>query len=1219
MKLKLALVAAVVAMVAGESGAVGSPRPTDAAAGKTQAAECEHGSRECYEAPCAAPVRHPLTNKHLRVAVREGSTGRSVFGFSDFGWRIIEHICQQRGLRIVQKKGPYSESPEELTLDGVEVLPAVFWHSAITNCYTPIEQPIAYATIELSAPAQTAAKFNASEPSAWPKKLRVAHVAGVLDTLPDYERWRRAAGVKAEIVDFDDVIPAMESVRRGECDLLLAAVWTTPSGFVRVREIRRRPTYLAVRNDLPTLRFALARDVSLLRLHEKAWLDKTWLDVFGTPVPENLVRLGVYLEPGLIERGHYGELRGYVNSYIMRIAELNDWLVDYVYCDYNDGLVALSKGQLDIMGGVTHTPKRQKNMLFSRFSAGLYQDFIYSRKLPMLSAETANLWQKAHVVMGPGEEARARLASVFAQYGVQATISEFPTAEGAISAYRSGAADALFSVAFAGAKSSEIVATFPAVPWYFVVAPNKEQLRHQLDGAVVRIQAQFPGFQEVQRYGHTPEHTGEDLGLTPSERAWLAVRTGEDRPVYVEMSPSVLLWKEWDAPHRRAEGVLVKYLDVLSKRTGLKFVVKPPMGQSVAHHRFETGEVDLWACYMADTSNLPAGGKRVVVFSNPTVCAVRRGVMELKPGETRFAVMESDSTRREALTRRGFGDEVVLCRTEEECFDAIRNKHADATIAAPRSALVMLRRLNALEDIEIRNVAEITRLEDVAFEISPKANPMLAKILVKAMHNITPMDCEQMVREMVYENIGHTRFTTLQFVVLVASVAVLALSVLMVIALQLALSARRAAVAASAAGEAKTQFLSTISHEIRTPLNVLVGFADFLNQPGLSKDQVREYTDGINLSAQVLLSLINDVLDLSKLEAGKMDLSGQCNLQDLFAVLKVMFAGMARQKGLTFDMYLQPSLPTIGISAQRVRQVLFNLISNAVKYTEKGSVRVEGVGTLEASGDYVNVTFRVSDTGIGISPEKSQAVFNPFVQDMSRRGNKVFEGTGLGLAIVKRLVDAAGGTVALESRVGVGSVFSVYLPHVKVVHPEAKRPSGTGAMSAGTPSLGVDYSGNAINRAAAERAAHRREAQAEKEGKADMSNVETGAIGQDLDVLVVDDIALNLRVFSVYLKKLGVTDIRVAKSGAHALELVKEKKPDVVFTDMWMPQMDGSQLAEAIRALPFGNDLEIVAVTADADSAATFRLDAFNAIMTKPVTEEKIVKALRNLREGGGG
>ena len=1175
-------------------------------------------AKENYEGPCVAPVRHPLTNKQLRVAVREGIAGRNVFGFSEFGWRIIERICQQRGLDLVQQKGPYSRAPENLTLEDVEVLPAVFWNSAITNSYTPIEQPIAHATIELSAPVQTAARFTSRETGEWPKNLRVARVSGVLDTLPDFRRWLAQTKVKAEIVDFDDVIPAMEAVRRGECDMLLAAVWTTPSGFVRVKEIRRRPTYLAVRSDLPTLRAALARDVSSLRLYDKAWMDKTWQDVFQTPVPDNLVRLGVYLEPGLIERGDLGELRGYVMSYVNRIAEQNDWLIDCIFCDYNEGLVALSKGSLDLMGGVTYTEKRHKNMLFSRFSAGLYQDFVYSRKLPMISVETADLWKQAHVVMGPGEESRHRLATLFAQYGIQAMISEFPTAEGAIAAYKSGAADALFSVSFVGAKSGEIVATFPAVPWYFVVAPNRELLRQQLDNAIARVQAQYPGFQEVQSYGHMPSHAGVEIGLTPSERAWLAVRTGEDTPIYVEMSPMVLLWKEWDAPHRRSEGVLVKYLKALSERTGLKFEIKPPASQSVARHRFETGEVDLWASYMADVSNLPEGAKHVVVFSNPTVCAVRRGVQELKAGETRFAVMECDSVRREALTRRGYGDELVLCRTEIDCFDAIRNKHADAAIAAPRSALVMLRQLNALDDIEIRSVPEFTRLEDVAFEISPKANPMLAQVLKKAMHNITPMECEQMVREMVYDEIGVNRFTTLQFVVLVASVVVLALCVLIVIAMQLALSARRTALAASAAGEAKTQFLSTISHEIRTPLNVLVGFADFLNQPGLTKDQIREYTDGIHLSSQVLLSLINDVLDLSKLEAGKMDLAGQCNLPELFAVLKVMFAGMARQKGLQFDMYLQPGLPTIGISAQRVRQVLFNLISNAVKYTEKGMVRVEGVGTLAASGEFIDVTFRVSDTGIGISPEKAQAVFNPFVQDMTRRGNKVFEGTGLGLAIVKRLVEAAGGTVSLESRVGVGSVFSVYLPHVKVIHPEVKHPSGSGAMSAGASSMDVDYGGKAINRAAAEREAHRREAQAEKEGRADMSNVDTNEIGQDLDVLVVDDIALNLRVFSIYLKKLGVTDIRLAKSGAHALELVKQKKPDVVFTDMWMPQMDGAQLAEAIRALPCGQDMEIIAVTADADSAATFRLDAFNAVMTKPVTEEKIVKALRNVREGGG-
>ena len=1022
----------------------------------------------------------------------------------------------------------------------------------------------------------------------------MAHVSGVLDTREDFARWAGLHRVKATVVDYDDIALAQEAVRTGACDLLLAAVSETPSGFMRVADVRRRLTYIAVRKDLPALRAAFARALRAIRLNEREWYARAWAEVFGPPPPGRLVRMGVYFEPGLFDRGPNGVLLGHVNEYAQRIADERGWQIDPIYCEYDEALAALAQGRLDLLGGVTYTPARQRQMLFSRVSAGLYQNFLYSRRLPLLSAVTAPAWDQAHVVTGPGEEARARLDELFARLGVHAAVSAFPTAEAAVSAYETGAADALFLVAYDGAKAGEVVATFPPVPWYFVVAPGREDLRAAFDDAIMRIQAQFPNLQTVTQHGHAFLPAGDALVLTEEERACLAARAASGRPVCVEMSPPVLMWKEWDGSRLRTDGVLSMFLDAFARRTGLRFQVLPPASQAVARARFLDGTADVWASYMADLASLPAERRRVVVFSTPVACVVRHGLADVRPGETRFAVVESDSTRREVLEQRGFADGMLLCRTEEACFRAVVDGRADATLSTPRTGLVLMRRMDAFDDLEIRSVPALAHMADVGFEISPKADPVLAAALEKAMRSVTPIDCEQFVRETLCRRIDGTRLSTLQVVVSVFSGVVLALLLLVAVAWQRSIRLRRSAVAAHAADEAKSQFLSTISHEIRTPLNVLVGFADFLNRPNLTKEQVREYTDGIRLSSQVLLSLINDVLDLSQIEAGKMDMSGQCSLPDLFEVLQVMFAGLAKKKGLALEIDLQPGLPVIGISAQRIRQILFNLISNAVKYTEKGGVRVSCVGVRDPSGERLDLAFRVADTGIGIAPERAEAVFNPFEQDLSRRGGKVFEGTGLGLAIVKRLVEVAGGTVSLESRVGVGSVFTVRFPAVKVVAGDAaggrrEAKGGRAPMPDGRPSA-----------AAAPEA-------------------EPAPVGAGVAVLVVDDVPLNLRIFSIYLGKLGATDVRLAANGRQALEMVRARKPDIVFTDMWMPEMNGAELAAALRQLPDGHGMMVVAVTADADSAATFRLDDFDVVMTKPATAEKIVRVFNEFHGGGGG
>jgi signal transduction histidine kinase/ABC-type amino acid transport substrate-binding protein/ActR/RegA family two-component response regulator len=1133
-----------------------------------------------------------LSNSVVRVAARKGvDGGRKLFGYSEYGWRVIEHLTQRIGARAEQMSGPYSMQPQSLSKSGVEILPAVFWLPSITNDYTPVEQPLAMATVELSTTRDRTWKFDAANPTRWPK-LRVAHVAGVLDTRADFERWAGRNQVKAKIVDFDDVKPAIEAVRKGDCDMLLFATCATPEGFSRLAEIRVRPTYIAVRKDLKLLHAALSREMQDVKMNDQHWLDDTWKACFGSPLPEGRIRVGVCFEPGLFERGQNGEVRGYVAEYVNRVAHINNWTIDYVLCTYNEALKGLEQDKIDVFGGVTYLNTRTKMFNYSRFSAGIYQYYIYSSILPPLTRETASQWQRAHIVAGPGEESLLRLEKHLSRYGIRASLTECPTTQAAIETYQSGAADALFAVAYGDAKAEEVVSTLTPVPWFFCTPFGRDDLRQELDVSLVRIQSQYPGFQELTRLSHTSDSVRNDLGLSKRETDWLKSRLLDRTPVRVEMSPNVLLWKEYDHSDRSLTGVLEKFLDKLEERTGLTFEVLPPVNQAVARTRYLRGEADLWASYMADLADLPTSGRRKVIFSNPTVVPIHRDLPYPKPGVTRFALVETDSTRRDALSRLGYGKDLVLCRNEEECYEAIVDHRADATLAAPRVALVLMRRLNALDDIEIRNLPEFSFLEDVSFEFSPKIDPMLAAVLDKAMESISPVETEQMLRDTLYARVGRTRFTPVQFMTMAAALIIVVLVICVIGAVAIAIRAHRRTDAAVAAEKTKTRFLSTISHEIRTPLNVLVGYSDFLNQPNITKDQIREYTDGIRLSGQVLLSLINDVLDLSKLEAGKMDLSGQCNLPDLFAVLRVMFAGMARKKGLGFEMYLQPGLPVVGISAQRLRQILFNLISNAVKYTERGKVRAEAVGVIAPSGDYMNLTLRVSDTGIGISKERLAIVFDPFEQDMSTRGGKVFEGTGLGLPIVKRLVDAAGGSVSCESSPGVGSVFTVFLPSVKVIHPseetlnkEAQELRASAMLGAGeTKANELDY--------------------------------------ESLKVLIVDDIALNLRVFSIYLRKLGIQHVCQALSGAEALDVVRESHPDVVFTDMWMPGMTGADLAAEIRDEDGSkNKTFLVAVTADADSAATFNLESFDVIMTKPVTEEKVIRALNALssHQGGGG
>ena len=400
----------------------------------------------------------------------------------------------------------------------------------------------------------------------------------------------------------------------------------------------------------------------------------------------------------------------------------------------------------------------------------------------------------------------------------------------------------------------------------------------------------------------------------------------------------------------------------------------------------------------------------------------------------------------------------------------------------------------------------------------------------------------------------------------------------------------RALAQAECAARAKTAFLSTMSQEIRTPLNAVIGFAEFLGRPGLSAEETREYTTGITSSSNALLALINDVLDLSKLDTDKEPMRERpCDLRKIFGEMFSIFRLRTGEKGVHLVPKIASDFPRVMLTEQRMRQIMLNLVGNAVRFTERGAVEFSAVAVPDGVGT-VSITLKVADTGAGISEELLPHVFEPFGTDGNGRAH-VYAGTGLGLPIVKRLVEAGGGTIIVDSREGVGTVFKLEFRGVKV----ADRGSAPGATAAASVMVPAVESGNAY-------------------GGDDATPL---ALPPDLRVLVVDDVPLNLRILSLYIHKLGVYFIQAASSGQKAMEIMRQERPNVVFTDLWMPGMTGAELAAEIRGNPDLASIPIVAVTADSDSDKSFDTAVFNRVITKPVTSAKVREIFLSLYPSG--
>ena len=380
------------------------------------------------------------------------------------------------------------------------------------------------------------------------------------------------------------------------------------------------------------------------------------------------------------------------------------------------------------------------------------------------------------------------------------------------------------------------------------------------------------------------------------------------------------------------------------------------------------------------------------------------------------------------------------------------------------------------------------------------------------------------------------------------------------------------------ANRAKTNFVSNMSHEIRTPMNSIVGLTEILLRSRHSPKE-QEYLLNIQSSGRVLLTIINDVLDCSKMEAGKMQLFDEpYDTCSLFHDLRISMENRIGHSGLELIYDIDQDIPCkLKGDMGRIRQVIINLVNNAIKYTEKGSVRFS-VHVRQKNTDKVMLYYEVADTGIGIRKEDQKILFDAF-QRVEMDRNRYVEGTGLGLTISQNLVNMMGGVIEVESEYGKGSRFFFTIEQT-IIDP--------------TPVSAVNYNGQKDN-------------VTEKEA-------ECLFIAPEAHILLVDDNELNLVVAKELLKPLRM-QIDTAENGLQAVKMVRGSQYDLVLMDHMMPVMDGIEAAKAIRALPEDKyqKLPIIALTANAmvDARKEFLNAGMNGFVAKPIDFARICNQLK--------
>ena len=888
--------------------------------------------------------------------------------------------------------------------------------------------------------------------------------------------------------------------------------------------------------------------------------------------PQRTLRVGFYAYTGYHIMDKDGHRSGYSYEVLQRIAQYENVKFEYVAydCDANEAADMLERGEIDLLPTLRKTPERAERFAFSSEPISNLATMLTVRA-GNRSIVAGNYETYDGMTVGMSRRGNGRNQSFIhyaEEHGFTYTPIYFDTDEELSLALRTGVITAAVSNRLRKTNNEWIIDTFDLQDCYIAVRKDDSATLQLVNDALTKMDRDDPTWRTTlfDKYNKNI-HSSNKLYLTAAEENYITTHNANGTIFQVLVNPDRYPYSYLDEDGCPT-GIMVDLFKLVADRARLHYSFLAPASRSEYSTMLDSGDADFVIDFSDDYSMAEDYGYQL---TNSYLSAEFSWVMLRSHSGGLSKAIVPDNFNSDSLEMPGLQDisSVRYAGSFDDCLAAVRNGDVDACYTYTYQAE------RAVFDDKYNELRAMLSDERRSFCIGVRADYdiLLLGVLNKSVDSLTRADVVALTNK--YINLGQQKFSLVRltyqyplFVVLIV-LCVIITNVCVVLSMR----ARRfrdlteaALHRAEEASTAKTEFLSNMSHDIRTPINGIMGMLDIAEENFEDQARVRDCLTKMRGAASHLLSLVNDVLDMSKIESGSMKLlNNPFDLRVLLQACCDIVEGQIIERNLTFTKQIGPFWhPYLVGSELHVRQVLINILSNAVKYTpDGGTIRFCAKETLYEEG-LVHLRIEITDNGIGMSEEFLQHIFEPFTQEQ-RSSRTHYKGTGLGMAITKKLVDQMHGSLDVESEPGKGSTFIVRLslPVDPTPHPVAEQQP------------------------------------AKQEDKPTLAG---------LHLLLAEDNELNSEIAVTLLEAEGAK-VTAVTNGREAVDAIQHAAPhtyDAVLMDVMMPEMNGLEATRCIRAFEgVGPDegTPIIAMTANvfADDVRACLESGMNSHVGKPL------------------